>query len=53
MGLPWPVLNGSARLVSIPDAHLAALAMEYGLVLCSTDADFDRFPGLAWQNPLA
>lgn len=53
VGLPWPVLNGSARLVSNPDAHLAALAMEYGLVLCSTDADFDRFPGLAWQNPLA
>lgn len=37
----------------IPDAHLAALAMEYGLVLCSTDADFDRFPGLSWTNPLA
>jgi hypothetical protein len=26
--------------------------MEYGLVLCSTDADFDRFPGLNWENPL-
>ena len=36
----------------IPDAHLAALAMEYGLVLCSTDADFARFQGLRWQNPL-
>jgi hypothetical protein len=36
----------------VPDAHLAALAMEYGLILCSTDADFDRFRGLAWQNPL-
>ena len=36
----------------IPDAHLAALAIEYGLILCSTDADFDRFPGLAWTNPL-
>lgn len=41
------------RAELIADAHLAALAMEYGLVLCSTDADFDRFPGLAWQNPLA
>ena len=41
------------RAELIPDAHLAALAMEYGLVLCSTDADFDRFPGLAWENPLA
>jgi toxin-antitoxin system PIN domain toxin len=37
----------------IPDAHLAALAMEYGLILCSSDADFSRFQGLRWQNPLA
>ena len=36
----------------IPDAHLAALAVEHGLVLCSTDGDFARFPGLRWQNPL-
>lgn len=36
----------------VPDAHLAALAIEYGLILCSNDADFDRFQGLAWQNPL-
>lgn len=41
------------RAELIPDAHLAALAMEYGLVLCSTDSDFERFPGLAWKNPLA
>jgi hypothetical protein len=37
----------------VPDAHLAALAMEHGLVLCSTDSDFGRFPDLRWQNPLA
>jgi toxin-antitoxin system PIN domain toxin len=37
----------------VPDAHLAALAMEHGLVLCSADADFARFPGLRWRNPLA
>jgi uncharacterized protein len=37
----------------VPDAHLAALAMEHGLTLCSTDGDFARFPGLAWRNPLA
>jgi uncharacterized protein len=37
----------------VPDAHLAALAMEHGLILCSTDGDFARFPGLRWQNPLA
>lgn len=36
----------------VPDAHLAALAMEYGLVLHSTDRDFARFPGLRWRNPL-
>jgi len=37
----------------VPDAHLAALAMEHGLTLCSTDGDFARFPGLSWLNPLA
>ena len=36
----------------VPNAHLAALAIEHGLTLCSTDGDFARFPGLAWQNPL-
>ena len=36
----------------VPDAHLAALAMEHGLTLCSTDGDFARFPGLRWLNPL-
>ena len=35
------------------DAHLAALAIEHGCELCSTDADFGRFPQLAWTNPLA
>ena len=37
----------------VPDAHLAALALEHGLVLCSSDSDFARFPGLRWQNPLS
>ena len=41
----------TSRLV--PDAHLAALAIEHGLTLCSTDGDFVKFPGLRWQNPLA
>lgn len=36
----------------VPDAHLAALAVEYGLTLCSTDGDFARFEGLRWMNPL-
>lgn len=34
------------------DAHLAALAIERGLVLHTTDPDFARFPGLTWVNPL-
>jgi toxin-antitoxin system PIN domain toxin len=34
------------------DAHLAALAIEHQAVVCSTDADFARFEGLNWQNPL-
>jgi toxin-antitoxin system PIN domain toxin len=36
----------------VPDAHLAALAIEHGLTLCSTDGDFARFAGLRWNNPL-
>jgi toxin-antitoxin system PIN domain toxin len=44
-----PGLHGSL----VPDAHLAALAIEHGLTLCSTDGDFARFPGLNWRNPLA
>ena len=36
----------------VPDAHLAALAIEHGLLLCTTDGDFGRSAGLRWQNPL-
>jgi toxin-antitoxin system PIN domain toxin len=35
------------------DAHLAALALEHGAELCSSDTDFARFPGLNWRNPLS
>ena len=34
------------------DAYLAALAIEHQAELCSCDADFSRFPGLRWRNPL-
>jgi toxin-antitoxin system PIN domain toxin len=44
-------LNITANLV--PDAHLAALAIEHGLILCSADGDFARFPKLKWQNPIS
>jgi toxin-antitoxin system PIN domain toxin len=37
----------------VPDAHLAALAIEHGLLLCSADGDFARFPTLRWLNPLS
>lgn len=43
-------LELTANLVT--DAHLAALAVEHGLELCSNDSDFARFPGLRWHNPL-
>ena len=35
------------------DAHLAALSLEHGAELCSSDTDFARFPGVRWQDPLA
>ncbi len=35
------------------DAHLAALCIEHQAELHSTDADFSRFPGLRWKNPVA
>jgi toxin-antitoxin system PIN domain toxin len=36
----------------VPDAFLAALALEHGLTVCSTDTDFARFRELRWENPL-
>ena len=43
-------LGTAANLTT--DAHLAALAIEHQAELNSTDADFARFPGLRWRNPL-
>lgn len=45
--------HAGERANLVPDAHLAALAIEHGLILCSTDGDFARFPGLRWENPLS
>ena len=45
--------EATVRANLVPDAHLAALAIEHGLVLASTDGDFARFPGLRFENPLA
>ena len=36
----------------VPDAHLASLAVEHGLIVYSTDSDFARFPNIRWVNPL-
>ena len=43
-------LGTAANLTS--DAHLAALAIEHGARLYSTDNDFRRFPSLRWTNPI-
>ena len=37
----------------VPDAHLAALAIEHGLEICSADTDFARFTEVRWRNPIA
>lgn len=46
------LLAGESKPDLVPDAHLAAIAIEHGLVLCSTDRDFARFEGLRWTDPL-
>ena len=43
--------RASGRLTT--DAHLAAMAIERQAELHSNDADFSRFPGLRWTNPLS
>jgi toxin-antitoxin system PIN domain toxin len=42
--------GASGKLVA--DAQHAAVAIEHGCTLVTTDSDFDRFPGLRWQHPL-
>jgi toxin-antitoxin system PIN domain toxin len=37
----------------IPDAYLAALAIESGSEWITTDRDYARFPGLRWRHPLS
>jgi len=53
----WEILRemmtkGQARGPLVTDAHLAALAIEHGATLATTDRDFARFPGLKFFNPL-
>jgi hypothetical protein len=54
----WPILcrlleatGAAGNLTS--DAHIAALALERGAAICSTDHDFARFAGIRHVNPLA
>ena len=53
----WSVLReqlveGQVRGALVADAQLAALTIEYGGTLQTSDRDFARFPGLRWANPL-
>lgn len=53
----WPILRqmlreGQARGPLVSDAQLAALTIEYGGILQTTDRDFTRFPALRLNNPL-
>ena len=41
------------RAEHVPDAHLAALALEHGLAVASADTDFSRFPNVRLENPVA
>lgn len=45
--------SSGARGNLVPDAFLAALAIEHGLEWVTTDRDFARFEGLSWRHPLA
>jgi toxin-antitoxin system PIN domain toxin len=54
----WPRLRSLLAATGVAgnltsDAHVAALAIESGCELCTTDADFGRFPGLRWVNPIS
>jgi len=43
---------GDLRGNLVTDAHLAALAIENGVGVCSADSDFARFPQISWVNPV-
>jgi uncharacterized protein len=43
---------GQAGGPMVSDAHLAALSLEHGATVYSTDRDFSRFPGVRVVNPI-
>ena len=45
------LIDGDLHGNLVTDAHLAALAIEYGTGICSFDSDFARFDNLHWVNP--
>jgi uncharacterized protein len=47
------VPDGQAAGPLVTDAVLAAIALEHGATVCTTDRDFSRFSALRWTNPLA
>jgi toxin-antitoxin system PIN domain toxin len=46
------VISAQAKAHLIPDAFLAALALDHGATVCSHDTDFKLFDGVRWENPL-
>lgn len=53
----WGIFTDLCRTVGargnmVPDAYLAALAIETGSEWITTDRDYARFPGLRWHHPL-
>jgi toxin-antitoxin system PIN domain toxin len=53
----WAIFNELCRVANVkgnlvPDAYLAALAIESGSEWITTDRDFSRFPQLSWRHPL-
>jgi toxin-antitoxin system PIN domain toxin len=46
------LIDSQATGPLVTDAALAAIAIEHGATLCTTDRDFSRFDGLSWKNPL-
>lgn len=46
------IIEGQTKAAMMMDAHLAALAIEHGATLATTDSDFQRFSGLKTINPI-
>jgi len=44
--------SGNARGNLVSDAYLAAIAIESGSELVTSDRGFGRWPGLRWRHPL-